>query len=424
MDRGSPQAQRRARSYGVMSRSGPAGSAALPRLADDNLVLVLVIGAGILSAFQVGKAPVALQSLQIDLGADLGAVSWVLSAFALVGAATSLLIGAVSDRVQARQAVTAGLLLQAAGSASGALAESLPWLLAARALEGLGFLAVTVAAPTMVVSSTMPRSRNRAFAAWATFMPVGMAVIMLAAPLLGELGWRGLWWANAVVLAGYAALFAVGTSRPAVGTASQVRHEALLRALRDTLRSPAAWFLAAQFSAYTASFFALFGFLPSILRERLGVGEGAAGIMSAIASAAGAVGCIACGHLLHRGFRASRLLVLGFSTIAFCSAGILLVPLPGEVAYALCVLFSFVGAFIPVVIFDAAPRLSPRHSLLGSVIGLATQGNNLGIVVGPAVAGAIAGAAGWQWVVPPVVAIALAAAASAYAYRHRLEAAR
>lgn len=406
-----------------MSRSDSSKHAAPPPVADDNLALVLVICAGILSAFQVGKAPVALQSLQSELGADLGAVSWVLSAFAVVGAVTSLLIGAVSDRIQARQAVTAGLLLQAAGSALGALAAGLPWLLATRALEGLGFLAVTVAAPTMVVSSTTPPSRQRAFAAWATFMPVGMAIIMLAAPLLGELGWRGLWWINAAVLTGYAMLFAVGTCRPPVGTASQTRHNVLRRSLLDTLRSPASWFLAAQFCAYAATFFALFGFLPDILRERLGVGDATAGALSACAVAAGAVGCVACGVLLQRGFRASRLLVTGFSTIAFCTAGILLIPLPGELVYALCVLFSFTGAFIPVVIFDAAPRLSPRCSLLGSVIGLATQGNNLGIVIGPALAGAIAGAVGWQWVVPPVAAIALAAAVSAYAYRHRLEAA-
>ncbi|HBN54685.1 MAG TPA: hypothetical protein DD456_11860, partial [Stenotrophomonas sp.] len=73
-----------------------AANDALPRPATDRAALVLVIGAGIVSAFQVGKVPVALQSLRADLGVDLGAVSWVLSAFALVGALASLLIGAVS----------------------------------------------------------------------------------------------------------------------------------------------------------------------------------------------------------------------------------------------------------------------------------------------------------------------------------------
>ncbi|WP_343199456.1 MFS transporter [Stenotrophomonas sp. MYb238] len=385
---------------------------------------MLVIGAGIVSAFQVGKVPVALQSLRADLGVDLGAVSWVLSAFALVGALTSLLIGAVSDRLQARRAVIAGLAVQAAGSALGALATGLPSLLATRALEGLGFLAVTVAAPAMVVAATTPASRKRAFAAWATFMPVGMAVVMLAAPLLGRLGWRGLWWANAALLAGYAVVLAMGTRRLRGTAAGETARDGVLRSLRDALGSGGAWFLAGQFCAYTAVFFALFGFLPTLLGDRLDVGDAAAGMLSAIAVAAGAAGCIACGALLTRGWRASHLLVVGFSTIALCSIGMLLLPLPGELAYALCVLFSFAGAFIPVVIFDAAPRLAARPSLLGSVVGLATQGNNAGIVIGPAAAGAIAGTAGWSWLAVPVVAVALAAAAGAHAYRHRLEAAR
>ena len=392
-----------------------------PRAADNNIALVLVIGAGIVSAFQVGKAPVALQSLRLDLGAGLGAVSWVLSAFALVGAVTSLLVGAVSDRIHARQTVVAGLAMQALGSALGALAPGLPTLLATRALEGLGFLAVTVAAPAMVVASTAPASREKAFAAWATFMSVGMAAVMLAAPWLRELGWRGLWWGNAALLAGYAAAFTVGTRRLNDETAREMHPGGLPGGLKETLRSGGAWFLAGQFCAYTAVFFALFGFLPTLLADRLGVGEGAAGMLSAIAVGAGAAGCIACGVLLRRGHHAAHLLVTGFSIIALCSAGILLLPLPGEVAYALCVIFSFGGAFIPVVLFDAAPRLATRPSQLGAVVGLATQGNNLGIVIGPVAAGAIASHAGWPWVAPPLIGIALLAAIGAHLYRHRLQ---
>ena len=400
-----------------------AGIDALPHAGADRLALRLVIGAGIVSAFQVGKAPVALQSLRADLGIDLAAVSWVLSAFALVGAVASLLVGAVADRMQARHAVIGGLALQAVGSALGAMAGELPSLLATRALEGLGFLAVTVAAPTLVVATTAPASRKRAFAAWAMFMPVGMAIVMLAAPLLGRLGWRGLWWANALLLAGYAVVLALGTRRAGRAPAEAER-EGWGRGLRDTLGDAGAWFLAGQFCAYTTVFFALFGFLPTLLADRLDVGEATLGMLSAIAVAAGAAGCIACGTLLQRGHRASHLLVAGFAILALCSAGILATSLPGMLAYAFCVLFSFAGAFIPVVIFDAAPRLAARPSLLGSVVGLATQGNNVGIVIGPAAAGAIAGTAGWPWVAVPVAAIALLAAAAALASGRRLETGR
>lgn len=403
--------------------SSVADDSALQRSTSDSAALILVIGAGIVSAFQVGKAPLALQSLRVDLGVDLADASWVLSAFALVGAVASLPIGAVSDRFHARRTVIAGLMLQAAGSALGAMAAGLPWLLAARALEGLGFLAVTVAAPSMVVAVTAPAARKRAFAAWATFMPVGMAVVMLAAPILGKLGWRGLWWANAALLAGYALVLAMGTHSLRTHP-GRIARDGLLRGLRDTLGAGGAWFLAGQFCAYTMVFFALFGFLPTILTDRLAVSEGVAGVLSAIAVAAGAAGCLACGALLQRGCHASHMLVVGFSTLALCSVGILVVPLPGELAYALCVLFSFAGAFIPVVIFDAAPRLAARPALLGSVVGLATQGNSAGIVIGPAAAGAIAGAAGWQWVAAPVMVVALLAILAARLFRTRLETGR
>ena len=397
--------------------------AAIQRPTRGHLALVLVIGAGIVSAFQVGKVPLALQSIRADLGVDLAAASWVLSAFALVGAVASLAIGAASDRFQARPTVVAGLALQAAGSALGAMAAGLPSLLAARALEGFGFLAVTVAAPALVVAATVPATRKRAFAAWATFMPVGMAAIMLAAPMLGKVGWRGLWWGNAVLLAAYAVVLATGTHSLRMQH-GQVAREGLLRGLRDTLGTGGAWFLAGQFCAYTVVFFALFGFLPTILGDRLAVGDGAAGVLSAIAVAAGAAGCLACGVLLQRGWRASHLLMVGFSTIALCGIGILAMPLPAGMAYALCVLFSFTGALIPVVLFDAAPRLAVRPALLGSVVGLAMQGNSAGIVIGPAVAGAIAGAAGWPWVAAPVVVVALLAALGAHLFRSQLEAGR
>lgn len=387
----------------------------------DALALRLVIGAGVVSAFQVGKGPIALQTMQADLGADFSSVSWVLSAFALVGAIGSLAVGVVSDRLQARRTVIAGLLLQAIGSGLGAMAPGLPLVLATRVLEGLGFLAVTVAAPAMVQAASAPERQKQAFAAWAMFMPVGIALVMLNAPWLQALGWRALWWANAALLATWALALIAGTRQLAKPVVHSTHGCSWRTALNDTLRSGAAWFLAGQFCAYSALYFALFGFLPILLTDRLAVGSGMAGVLSSVAVAAGAAGCVTCGVLLQRGYRAAHLLAVGFWSLALCSVGVLLVPLRGEVAYALCLVFAFTGAFIPVVIFDAAARLAPRPSLFGAVVGLANQGNNAGIVIGPVATGAIVGSAGWQWIGPLMAVVALLAGAVAVAYRNQLD---
>jgi hypothetical protein len=41
--------------------------------------VLLIVGAGVVSAFQVGKAPAALAAIQADLGLDLVTASWLLS---------------------------------------------------------------------------------------------------------------------------------------------------------------------------------------------------------------------------------------------------------------------------------------------------------------------------------------------------------
>lgn len=374
----------------------------------------LIVGAGVVSAFQVGKAPLALDAIRADLGLEVVSASWILSAFALVGAVVSVAIGVFVDRLGARRAALLGLLLQGAGSGLGALSGALPLLLASRAIEGLGFLAVTVAAPALIVATTESRYGARQMAAWATFMPVGMALVMFAAPALAEAGWRGLWWGNAALLIGYAALMAIGT-RAIPSARGGVLRRRVVDDMRQTLTVTGPWLLAGLFCAYTAAFFAVFGFLPIILSERLEVPSTTAAAMSAIAVAAGAIGCLVCGRLLAAGVQARHLLVAAFCVMSLSAIGILAAPVPGWMAYALCVVLSFFGAFIPVVIFDAAPRLAPRTELLGITIGLATQGNSLGIVIGPAAAGALVGTFGWESVAALTAAIAIAGATAGIA---------
>jgi DHA1 family inner membrane transport protein len=222
--------------------------------------ILLIVGAGVVSAFQVGKAPAALAAIRADLALDLATASWLLSAFAVVGALAGIAIGVAVDHIGARRTAIAGLLLQGVGSALGALAADAPLLLATRVLEGLGFLTVTVAAPALVVAVARPRDLGRAIAVWGTFMPIGMAVVMLGAPLLGTIGWPGFWLANAAVLIGYAGLLAYGTRSAAAGA---VPHRSLAGDVRQTLAAAGPWLLAALMVAFAAAFFAVFGFLPA-----------------------------------------------------------------------------------------------------------------------------------------------------------------
>jgi len=378
--------------------------------------ILIIVGAGIVSAFQVGKAPTALAAIQADLALDLATASWLLSAFALIGALSGMVIGVTVDNLGARRLALGGLLLQAFGSAAGAAAEGAALLLATRVIEGVGFLTVTVAAPTLIVALARPSDRGRAIAVWGTFMPIGIALVMLGAPLLTLFGWRGFWLANAVVMFGYAGLLAWATRTV---SPSPTPGRRITADVRQTLAAGGPWLLAGLFGVFAAAYFAVFGFLPSILSDRLAIGTEAGSLLAAAAVAVNALGNLACGPLLARGMTRARILLIGFGAMGLCGFGILNDAVPGILSYGLCVVFSAVSGLVPVALLDGAPRHAPRPDLVGATVGMLMQGNNVGLVFGPMIAGAIATVHGWSAVAYLPAVLAVAASILAVALRSR-----
>lgn len=370
------------------------------------LPVLLILGAGVVAAFQVGKAPLALGMVQADLGLGLAGASWLMSAFALISALAGAPMGLVVDRLGARRLLLAGLLLLAAGSALGAVSPDAAPLIATRILEGFGFLAVIVASPALVVATTSPAIRDRAVALWATFMPVGMTLVMLGAPLLTLLHWRGFWLLNAALLLASAAVCALLLR---LAPSSEVPPRPIGEDIRAAAGAAGPWGLAGIFIAFSAIFFAIFSFLPMLLDQRFATGTELAGMLAAIAVAASAAGNLACGQFLARGMRHLHLLVASFGVMAVGAIGVLVEGMPFALAYGAVLALAFAAGLVPVIVIDSVPRFAPRPDLAGVTIGFVTQGNGIGMLVGPALAGALAANAGWTSV---ALVLALAAAAA------------
>jgi MFS transporter, DHA1 family, inner membrane transport protein len=380
-------------------------------------VVALIIGAGVISACQLGKAPLVLNAVQQELQLDLGTASWLISAFAVIGAILGAPIGLAIDHIGARRMAILSLLIMGAGSASGALSNNAQNLLATRVLEGLGFLGLVVAAPALLVAVAPDRIRDRAMALWAVFMPTGLTLVLLAAPLMNMLTWRGFWLLNAAILISYAALMAWTVPSP---RRAGPKHSSILRDIEQTMSAPGPWVLGGLFALFSTLFFVVFGFLPSLLTERLGISDEAASMLSAVAVAASGVGNIVCGLLLARGAESIRLLYGSFGTMLICGGGVFSALVPGPGIYALCLVFTFASGFVPVVIFKSAAHFAPHGALVGATLGFAMQGNNIGLLIGPAIAGGVVASYGWSAVSLLIVACAPVVALLLIAFQNLL----
>jgi EmrB/QacA subfamily drug resistance transporter len=152
---------------------------------------------------------VALPSIGRELGFSAQTLQWVISANAVTSAGFLLLGGRAADLLGRRRIFVTGLALYAGASLAGGLAPTPEFLLAARAVQGLGG-ALVFPATLSLVNTTFAegRERNRALAVWGGAGAAGLVVgVLLGGVLTRALGWEAVFLVN-VPLAGTAAVLA------------------------------------------------------------------------------------------------------------------------------------------------------------------------------------------------------------------------
>ncbi len=378
-------------------------------------LVLLTVGAGVCSAFQIGKVPPALPELQGSLGLSLVGAGWVISIYSAMGATCGVLLGAAGDWVGYRRAVLFGLLTVGVSSLLGSVAPTAGLLLASRFLEGLGYIVSTVSAPALIFRLTHPSDRGLAFGLWSCFMPFGTSVMMVGAPvLLAHFGWRGMWAFNGGLLLAYAAVFHValrGVQRP-TGLQPALPSE-IAQNVRLVASRPGPVLLAIAWTVYTTTFMVLMGFLPTLLAAR-GYARSTAAAITAFAVAVNIVGALVGGWLIKRGVPRWILMATATGVAALTMVGIYAPTAPGWVRLWLCVLFSLVGGLHPVAVLGGAPVYAPHPKLVATTNGFVNQVAYVGMMVGPPAAAALATASGgWQntpWILTSACAVGFACA--------------
>ena len=157
------------------------------------VALALLAAAQFVVVLDASIVNVALPSIGTDLGFSSDDLSWVVNAYVLVFGGFLLLGGRIADLLGRRRLFVAGLILFAAASLAGGLAQSAGWLVAARAVQGLGAALLSPAALSLVtVLFAEGSERNKAMGVWGAAVGSGGAVGVLLGGMLTE--WAGWEW--------------------------------------------------------------------------------------------------------------------------------------------------------------------------------------------------------------------------------------
>ncbi len=162
------------------------------------LALVVIATAQLMVVLDATIVNVALPHIQTALGFSGSGLEWVVNAYALTFGGLLLLGGRAGDILGRRRVFIAGIILFSLASLLGGFATSQAWLLAARAVQGVGG---AIVAPTALslVTTNFPEGppRNRAMGVYAAMSIGGAAVGLLAGGLLTTYAsWRWVLFVN------------------------------------------------------------------------------------------------------------------------------------------------------------------------------------------------------------------------------------
>jgi EmrB/QacA subfamily drug resistance transporter len=186
----------------------PGGSVIVRKYRGNPWVVLIVMSLGFfMTLLDLTIVNIAIPDMISRLNASLDAVLWVINAYALVLAVLLITAGRLGDLWGQRRLFIIGVILFTLASAACGLSPAAGWLIAFRALQGVG--AALLLPQTLAILTTVfpPQRRGAAFGIWGAV--AGVATI--AGPTLGGLlvsafDWRYIFFINLPIGAAVIAL--------------------------------------------------------------------------------------------------------------------------------------------------------------------------------------------------------------------------
>ena len=163
--------------------------------------LALVCVAFFMTILDVSIVNVALPSIGTELHFSQESLQWVITAYAITFGGFLLLGGRAADLLGRRSVFMVGVALFTIASLACGLASSESFLIAARAVQGLGAAIISPATLSIITTAfDEGAERNKALGIWGAMGGSGAAVGVLAGGVLTKyLGWEWIFFVNVPV---------------------------------------------------------------------------------------------------------------------------------------------------------------------------------------------------------------------------------
>jgi EmrB/QacA subfamily drug resistance transporter len=166
------------------------------RTATGWVVALTAIGS-LMAALDTLVVSTSLSTIRLDLGASIEDLEWTVNAYNLSFAVLLITAAALGDRYGRRSFYAIGLGVFAAASAASALAPSVGFLIAARAVQGAGAALVLTLGLALLTAAFAPEKRGAAIGLFSAVTGIAVALGPLVGGAIAEgIDWTWIFWLN------------------------------------------------------------------------------------------------------------------------------------------------------------------------------------------------------------------------------------
>ncbi len=382
------------------------------------VILVVVFLASVAAPLNQFKVPPIMPVLIQAFNMSIATAGWLMSIFAITGVILAIPAGFILQKYGPKATGLLSVGFVTVGAILGAISNSAGLMLFSRFIEGVGMGLIAVVAPAAIAMWFPAETRGTPMGIWATWVPIGNIIMFNLAPRLSATsGWKAVWWAGAIFAAItfvlYALLFRMPKREemaggpPPEGGPGGEKPPSLGKAMANT----SLWLISFEFMCFNLAFLALSTFYPTFLNTVRNYDLATASLITSLTMMITIFTAPLGGFISDRIGSRKWVIIVPFIFVAL----LFLLPfhVTGWMIPALMVLMGILVGPIPTATFSAVPEIMKLPQLAGIGMAVLALGQNLGMVIGPAIFGPLVESVGWAtagYLMIPVCALAIIAA--------------
>ena len=362
-----------------------------PLRSSRSVAVALVTFATFTDIVAYSVAVPVLPDLSRKLGASPTMIGLLFASFGVTLLTVSIPMGAVSDRTGRKAPLVGGMLALAASTLLFAYSDGLPWLFAARLVQGAADAVTWVVGFALIADRFGPDERGRV----SGIIMSGTSAAVMVGPTIG--GWLyeiGGIRAPFLAVAAFAAASAIGFLWLEIPSERAATEPVPIRVLQ---RSRAVASCAAVVVAISATISMLEPVLPLYLTAKLGIGPARIGLVFGSGAIASSILHPIYGRLADR-WGGRRLMLTGLPLVA-CALPLLTLSwsYPSTIAFFVLNTMAVALVITPSLAFMAEAVSGAGVGSFGVGYGLYNMAWGAGLLSGPAIAGFVFERAGFAW---------------------------